>query len=140
MSWTRIPDIGFRGTDFLVRRMISAPDGYLYAVTEGNPAHIYRSLDGLHWQQVATLAPNVRYGRCFAAFDGAIYLGAVCQPNTPALIYRSVDGIHWTVSVPFSNSDLSRVQSLSQMGDDCFAPPTTAVREKTVACSPPPME
>jgi autotransporter-associated beta strand protein len=118
-TWNPV-SVPFATGDSEVRRLFAAPDGYLYAVTQGT-AHIYRSLNGLTgWQLVATLDPSVSYGRWFTEFNGSIYLGTVTATGSGAFIYRSSDGVNWTVAYQFP-STIDRVQSLLVVGSQLYA-------------------
>jgi hypothetical protein len=118
-TWNPV-SVPFASGDNEVRRLFAAPDGYLYAVTQGT-AHIYRSPDGLTgWQLVATLDPSVDYGRWFTEFNGSIYLATVNTPGSGAFIYRSSDGVNWTVASQFP-STICRIQSLLVVGSQLYA-------------------
>ncbi|MBU6953563.1 hypothetical protein [Hahella sp. HN01] len=100
-NWAQV-DVPFSTDDNEVRRVWSAPDGYLYAVTQSDTPKIYRSLNGRHnWTRVKTLSEADEYGRWFEAFQGCIYLAGRSDKHTEARLYRSCDGVTWNVAASF---------------------------------------
>lgn len=91
VTWTPVA-LPFRRGDSEVRRLWSASNGYLYAVTRaGGTPHMYRSRDGATgWEPVnAGLVSSDAYGRWFAEFQGALYLAVNTIPDIAARVVRA---------------------------------------------------
>ena len=90
VTWTPVA-LPFKPQDNEVRRLWSASNGYLYAVTQGGTPHLYRSRDGVTgWQVVnAGLVSSDSYGRWFAEFQGALYLAVHTDAEIPARVIRA---------------------------------------------------
>jgi hypothetical protein len=90
INWTPI-SLPFKHGDKEVRRLWSASNGYLYAVTQASTPHLYRSRDGVTgWKPVnAGLGPGDAYGRWFVEFQNALYLAVNTDADIPARVIRA---------------------------------------------------
>ena len=90
ITWTPI-FLPFKHGDKEVRRLWSASNGYFYAVTQASIPHLYRSRDGVTGGKAvdAGLFSSDTYGRWFAEFQGAQYLGVNTDADIPARIIRA---------------------------------------------------
>jgi hypothetical protein len=90
VNWTPVA-LPFKQSDNEVRRLWSASNGYLYAVTQASTPHLYRSHDGITgWEEVnAGLVSSDTFGRWFVEFQGALYLAINTDAAIPARVIRT---------------------------------------------------
>jgi hypothetical protein len=90
VNWTPV-SLPFRQGDNEVRRLWSASNGYLYAVTQAGTPHLYRSRDGVTgWERVnAGLVSSDTFGRWFVEFQSALYLAVNTDSAIPARVIRA---------------------------------------------------
>jgi len=106
-------------------------NGWMYAGTEtrrpdGVYAAIYRTADGLTWEQVfigspGTYASGITSINCLAEFDGQLWAGCTQEwGDSPPIVIRSTDGVSWTREREFAN-DEGGVWALASFDGSLFA-------------------